>query len=303
MLDQDIANLLGQVVDSDPRLLPEMVPAMRDGMRQIGATLPAPIVRIDAHRAGEVPLRLYRPNEFAPEGAPLLIFLHGGGWLLGDLDSHDAICRNLAVRIGCPVLGVAYRLAPEHPFPAGLDDCLEAFRWARDNAASLGCDADRIALGGESAGANLAAVATVKLRDRGEALPAFQVLIHPATDLTLAQPSIDSVPLAGMSRSYLEACVGMYAGEHDPADPGMSPLRCADLSRLPPALVYTVEVDPLRDDGEQYALALAQAGGEVLLRRLAGLPHGFMFLPTSIGAVDRAYDLLARRIATYFEQG
>jgi len=302
MLDDEIAAVLLTDAQAPPPFDPQSLPLMRQAMSQVGRTLPAPDVVCVAHLAGAIPLRLYKPVGASPAGLPLLVFLHGGGWVLGNLESHDAPCRLLADRARCAVLAVDYRLAPEHPFPAALDDCAVAFRWAVDHAEELGCDPARIAVGGESAGANLAAALAIAARDRGGAQPSFQFLVHPATDLTLEQPSIDTVAFAGLTRSFLEKVIRMYADGRDLADPLLSPLRCQDLAGLPRAFVYTVEVDPLRDDGECYAIALAQADVEVTVRRLAGLPHGFMFLPVSLSAVDRAFDLLAVSLAAAFRR-
>lgn len=300
MLDEEIAKLLQPGSNTPASLDPLAIPAMREGMRQVGASLPAPCVEVTDHDADGVAVRLHKPLASPHSALPLLVFLHGGGWMLGDIESHEAPCRILSDRAGCAVLAVDYRLAPDHPFPAGLNDCAQAFQWALDHAGVLGCDPERVALGGESAGANLSAALTIRFRDEARPQPLFQFLVHPATDLTLSQPSIDDVALSGMTRSYLEACVGFYAGDADVSDPLISPLRCPNLSGLPRAILYTVEVDPLRDDGENYAMALARAGNEVLVQRLNGLPHGFMFLPASIGAIDRAFDLLTRCLAAYF---
>jgi acetyl esterase len=300
MLNEEIAKFLGPGSDAHPIFDASGISAMREGMRMAGAALPAPTLEIQDHEANGVPVRLYKPHGMQHVPTPLLVFLHGGGWMLGDIESHDAPCRVLADRAQCAVLAVGYRLAPEHPFPAALDDCANAFEWALANAGSLGCDADRIALGGESAGANLCAALTIRFRDRAQDQPAFQFLVHPATDLLLGQSSIDDVSLPGMTRSYLEACVRIYAGDQDASHPWISPMRCPDLSNLPRSVIYTVEVDPLRDDGENYALALARAGTEVLIQRLPGLPHGFMVLPTSLQAVDRAFDQLAQCLKSYF---
>ncbi|WP_311270953.1 alpha/beta hydrolase [Sphingobium sp. WCS2017Hpa-17] len=300
MLDKEIAELL-EAGMGEPLVLEEnLLPAMRDAMNQAGASLPSPWVAVSDHSADGVPVRLYKPHRPPADNLPLLIFFHGGGWMLGGIESHDAPCRMIADRVGCAVLAVAYRLAPEHPFPAGLDDCAKAFAWAAEQADILGYDRERIALGGESAGANLCAALTIRLRDQRRAQPAFQFLVHPATDLTLSQPSIGEVSVPGMTRQYLETCVEWYVGDADAAAPLVSPLCCSDLSDLPRTIIYSAEVDPLRDDGEHYALALARAGNEVLVQRLKGLPHGFMFLPSSLGAVDRAFDVLAASLKTYF---
>jgi len=248
--------------------------------------------------ADGVPVRFYRPASDAP--LSLLVFLHGGGWMLGDLDTHDAMHRHLAARAGCAVLAVGYRLAPEHPFPAGLDDCATAFAWARRQAEELGCDPARIALGGESAGSNLTAALTLRLRDGGGAQPLFQLLVHPATDLRFRLPSFETVKTPGMTREYLDGGAAMYAGGADLADPLISPLRAERHDGLAPAIVLTAEEDPLRDDGEYYAQALIAAGVETLACRLPGLPHGFMFLPIGVPAVSRSFDLIARLVRRYF---
>jgi acetyl esterase len=298
MLDSDIAAVLGEPAPM-PALTPAIVPLIRAGMAAAAQVLPgvelASVRNLDADG---VPVRLYLPSADRP--LPLLVFLHGGGWMLGDLDTHDAMSRHLAARAGCAVLGVGYRLAPEHPFPAGLDDAFAAFAWARREAEALGCDPLRIALGGESAGANLSAAITLRLRDGGGEQPLFQLLVHPATDLRFQLPSFETVKVAGMTRDYLDGGAAMYAGGGDLADPLISPLRAERHDGLAPALVLTAEEDPLRDDGEYYAQALIAAGVETLACRLPGLPHGFMFLPIGIPAVARSFDLIARLVRRYF---
>jgi acetyl esterase len=298
MLDKDIAALIGEPAPMPP-LTAELIPMIRANMAMVGGALPG--VEIDTVRdldADGVPIRLYRPASDAP--LPLLVFLHGGGWMFGDLETHDAMHRHLAARAGCAVLGVGYRLAPEHPFPAGLDDCATAFAWARREAQALGCDPARIALGGESAGANLTAAITLQLRDAGGTQPLFQLLVHPATDLRFRLPSFDTVAAPGITREYLDDGAAMYAGGGDLANPLISPLRAERHDRLAPAVILTAEEDPLRDDGEYYAQALIAAGVETLACRLPGLPHGFMFLPVAVPAVSRSFDLIARLVRRYF---
>jgi len=297
MLDKEIAAFVGEPVPLPP-LTPEIVPMIRAHMAMSAAAMPgAELAAVRDLDADGVPVRFYAPAGEGP--LPLLVFLHGGGWMLGDLDTHDAMHRHLADRAGCAVLGVGYRLAPEHPFPAGLDDVTTAFAWARREAAALGCDPARIALGGESAGANLTAALTMGLRDTDEAQPLFQLLIHPVTDLDLSLPSMTEIEVPGLTRDYLEACRSMYAGGADIADPLISPMRAARHDGLAPAIVLTASEDPLRDDGEAYAGLLARAGVETLVCRLPGLPHGFLFLPVTIGAVSRSFDLIARLVRRY----
>jgi acetyl esterase len=296
MLDKDIAALMGEPAPM-PALTPEIMPMVRAGMAAAAQGLTGPELNsVRDMQADGVPVRLYLPS--AEKGLPLLVFLHGGGWMLGDLDTHDAMHRHLAALAGCAVLGVGYRLAPEHPFPAGLDDAATAFAWARREAEALGVDPARIALGGESAGANYTAAITLKLRDAGEAQPLFQLLIHPATDLSFGLPAFDEVHAPGLSRAYLESAVSMYTGATPVSDPLISPLRAARHDGLAPAIVLTAEEDPLRDDGEYYATALARAGVEALVCRLPGLPHGFLFLPM-LPAVERAFGLIARLVRRY----
>ena len=298
MLDPDIAALVGTPAPMPP-LTPELIPLLRAGMAAAGQALPGvALASVRDFDADGVPVRLYQPE--AEGSLPLLVFLHGGGWMLGDLDTHDAMHRHLAARAGCAVLAVGYRLAPEHPFPAGLDDAATALAWARREAKALGCDPARIALGGESAGANFTAALTLRLRDRSELQPLFQLVIHPVTDIAFDFPSIDEVESAGLTRDYMEQCRAMYAGRHDFRDPLISPLRVASHAGLAPAIVLTAAEDPLRDDGEAYAAALARAGVETLARRLPGLPHGFLFLPVTVPAVSNAFDLIARLVRRYF---
>ncbi len=298
MLDTDIATFIGEPAPLPP-LSAEIIPMIRAGMAAAGQALTgAELATVRDFDADGVPVRLYLPTTGTP--LPLLVFLHGGGWMLGNLDTHDAMNRHLAARSGCAILGVEYSLAPEHPFPAGLSDVNAAFAWACREARALGCDPDRVALGGESAGANLAAALTLQLRDGGRDQPLFQLLVHPATDLALTLPSMETIKVPGLTRDYLEACRSMYIGRTDFADPRISPLRAARHDGLARAIVLTAGEDPLRDDGEDYAATLARAGVETLMSRLPGLPHGFLFLPITIPAVSRSYDLIAGLLRRYF---
>jgi acetyl esterase len=261
MLDPDIAAFTGEPM-ALPELTPETIALIRAGMTESGAALPGETVaEARDFDADGVPVRLYRPDGDAP--LPLLVFLHGGGWLFGDLETHDTMHRILARRSGCAVLAVGYRLAPEHPFPAALDDCATALAWARREAEALGCDPARIALGGESAGGNLTAALTLRLREAGDPQPFFQLLIHPVTDLGFAFPSMDEVEAPGLSRGYLEDARSLYVAATDYRNPLISPLRAQRHDGLPHAILLTAGEDPLRDDGEAYAAALARAGTEV----------------------------------------
>jgi acetyl esterase len=225
--------------------------------------------------AGAIPTRLYRPEGTAP--LPFLVYFHGGGWVLGGLGSHDVVCRSLANASGCAVLAIDYRLAPEHIFPAAVDDCYAAASWAVANAKSLGADPARVAVGGDSAGGNLTAVVAQLARHRGGPALRFQLLVYPATDANTDTPSYHEnatgyfLELEGMRWFYDH----YLPARPDRTDPRASPLRTADLRGLPPALVITAEFDPLRDEGEAYAARLREAGVPVTLTRYHGMIHGF----------------------------
>ncbi|HEY8527026.1 MAG TPA: alpha/beta hydrolase [Acidimicrobiales bacterium] len=243
--------------------------------------------------AGDVPVRVYTPrddgsNGSAPSGVrPVLVYFHGGGWTIGSVETHDNTCRSLANGSGAVVVSVEYRLAPEHPCPAALEDCEAAVRWVAANAGELGADAGRLAVGGDSAGGNLAALIAQRLRDGGPPIR-FQLLVYPVTDLTLSHPSIDE----NAEGYFLEKATMLWFGRHyltgspidDPADPLVSPLHAPleALAGLPPALVVTAEYDPLRDEGEAYAAKLREAGVEATATRYDGVIHGFFQLPDVI---------------------
>jgi acetyl esterase/lipase len=229
--------------------------------------------------AGDLPVRVYR-RERPPPGAPLVVNFHGGGWVLGNLDSSDWLCSAVAARVGATVLSVGYRLAPRHPYPAAREDCVSALRWAVASCTELGVDPRRIAVMGDSAGGNLAAVTALHARDDGDPVISCQVLLYPGTDLTLASPSIDELAHAPvLTRADIEAFRRLYLGEADPRDPYISPLLAEDLSDLPPTLIQTAEHDPLVDDGRRYATALRAAGVDVRYTEYLGVPHGYASFP------------------------
>lgn len=245
--------------------------------------------------AGDIAARHYRPTG---DGAkPLLVFYHGGGFVIGDLDSHDAICR-LTCRDGdIAVLSVDYRLAPEHPAPAALDDALAAFRWAHDHAAELGGIAGRVAVGGDSAGGNLAAAVALRARDDGGPAPVLQWLIYPVTDCTARTRSRT---LYGdgflLTKHDIDWFTDQYLGRSqlDPTDPLVSPLLAGDLSGLPPALVAVAGFDPLQDEGEAFAAALREAGVVVDLRQMPSLTHAFINLfPLGGGSATATSELIS----------
>jgi acetyl esterase len=230
---------------------------------------------LDLEVAGR-PARLYVPTEAASPG-PLLVFFHGGGWVYGDLGSHDPPCRFLAERSGVRVLSVDYRLAPEHPFPAAYDDAVAAYRWVVENAASIGADVTQLGVGGDSAGGNLAAVTAVAAAKDGLPL-ALQLLVYPVTDTTRATRSRELFETGFyLNGEFLDRTLDAYAPDAaDRSDPRVSPLLGEVPPGLAPAYVATAGFDPLRDEGEAYAGALADAGGEVELRRFTDQIHGFL---------------------------
>ena len=256
----------------------------------------------DLREEGPVPMRLYRP--LGPGPYPVLIYFHGGGWTIGDLDTHDVLCRQLCAGAGVAVVAVDYRLAPEHRFPAAVDDSLAATLWVQQHAASLGLDGGRLAVGGDSAGGNLAAVVAIALRDAGAPAPLLQLLIYPATDQRAQAPSHTT---NGQGYLLTRDSVAYYRGQYfaDAAqwlDWRASPLLAADLSRLPPALVLTAGYDPLRDEGRQYADALSAAGNAVQYLCFERQVHGFITMSRVIDeaqtAVAVCVALLARSLAT-----
>ena len=239
---------------------------------------------------GSLPLRIYTPDGVGP--FPLMVFFHGSGFVLCSLDTHDGMCRNLCAGARCVVVSVDYRLAPEHKFPAAPDDCLAATRWAAANASALRGDG-RILVAGDSAGGNLAAVTAMRVRDEGGPKLAGQMLIYPVTDYyEPGTPSmIENAEGYGLTRDGMIWFWHHYVRSHaDGAHPHASPLRAASLSGLPPALVATAQYDPLRDEGEYYAAALARAGVAVEATRWDGMNHGFFFFPGLVDVATRATD-------------
>ncbi|MBE1536296.1 alpha/beta hydrolase [Actinomadura algeriensis] len=226
--------------------------------------------------AGPLPARLYRPAGAAPRPGPLLVYFHGGGWVLGDVDSYDPVVRALVAASGLAWLSVGYRRPPEHRFPAPLDDAVAAVRWAVRHAAALGLDARRVGVAGDSAGGQLAAAAAGVLRGAAAARPAVQVLLYPALDLRAEPPPLpdpDGLDTAGGS---VGAALRMYLGDADRTRPRVSPLLDPDPGSLPPAVIATAEFDRLRPQAERHAARLAAAGVPVAVVPGTGLDHGFL---------------------------
>jgi acetyl esterase len=244
--------------------------------------------------------RLYRP---APGPLPLVVYLHGGGWTIGSLDSADRVCRRLAAGSGAAVLALDYRLAPEHPWPASVDDAVGALEWVAGRPAAVEPVTGRVAVAGDSAGGTLATLSCLRLRsERPAALPDLQVLLYPNTDLTGSSPSMrDNATGFGLTADDVRAFARYWVPDEARwPDPGVSPLHAPDLTGLPPALLVTAEFDPLRDEGEAYARRLADAGVDVEWRREPGLIHNFLLLdelsPASAAAADHVAAELGDRL-------
>jgi acetyl esterase len=228
---------------------------------------------------GTIPARIYTPKKLRKNTGlgPALVFFHGGGWVIGDLETHDVACRKLADEGELIVISVDYRLAPEHKFPAAVDDAIAATRWVSANAVKLGIDAARVSVGGDSAGGNLAAVVAIAARDGNGPAIAGQVLIYPAVDLTMTHPS-HSEPETSLLLTHSVIrwfCDHYLNGAADVHDWRASPVRAPTLTGLPPAYVLTAGADPLRDEGDEYAARLKQAGVSVTYKHFPGQFHGF----------------------------
>jgi acetyl esterase len=248
---------------------------------------------------GVIPLRLYRPIGTSGDATlPALVYFHGGGWVIGDLDTHDTLCRELANAAGCVVVAVDYRMGPEHRFPAAVDDCIAATRWVHANAAELKVDPARLAVGGDSAGGNLAAVVTIAARERGDLPIAFQLLIYPATDQHRSAPSHtengQGYLLTSDTMAYF---TGHYIAEPAQyADWRASPLLHENLAALPPALVLTAGFDPLRDEGLAYAERLTAAGSRAAYVCFDRQIHGFILMGKVLDEANTAVALCAAEL-------
>ncbi len=268
--------------------LPFVAPAQEVGAANDG-TIPGP--------GGGLRIRTYRPlGSRADELLPGLVYFHGGGWVFGDLDSHDPLCRELCNLARCAVISVDYRLAPENRFPAALDDAIFAIRHVEQHAAEFAIDGTRLATGGDSAGGNLAAVAALTLRDQGGPRLKLQVLIYPVTDFSMDAPSYTSIANGfTLTKERMGYFRNAYLrGPADIADWRASPLKAQDMSRLPPALLIAAGHDPLVDEGKAYADRLAAAGVPVTYTCYDGMVHGFMSMA---GGIDVGHTAIAEAAA------
>ena len=277
---------------------PESVAERRTAMRR-GAALGMP-VRTGLHvvdrrvpgPAGDIPVRIYRRFGL-PETAPAIVYLHGGGWVTGDLDTHDGSCRLLADESECIVVAVDYRLAPEHPFPAGIDDAVAAYRWVNDHASELSIEPGRVGVMGDSAGANLAAVVAQVTRDTDVPAPVAQCLIYPATDAYLREASHEIFAKGFfLTRDSMEFFRSTYLPDQSDWDsPLASPIEQTDLAGVAPALIVTAGFDPLRDEGRRYAEMLVEAGVPTRYRCYDDMVHGFFGMGILPGGMAMATEI------------
>lgn len=284
-------------------LTPGVARAQYRDRRDLLQPAPRPVAAVTELHAegpgGPIPMRLYRPFPDASDRAsPVLVYFHGGGFVIGDLETHDGVCRDLAGLAGCAVIAVDYRLAPEHRFPAAILDCAAATRWIRDHAAELALDPERIAVGGDSAGGTLAAVVAIDARERADLAIAFQLLIYPVTDLHCDSPSYaenaHGYLLSQATMRYFVANYLAYPAQAD--DWRASPLLQPNLADLPPALVLTAGYDPLRDEGEAYAERLTGAGCHVSTVRFPRQIHGFLTMGRVIDEANTALAICAAEL-------
>ena len=303
-LDPQAANVIELVVKSGRPPYHQLSP--KDARQMFRDTRPAstpPAPQIGGVRdlaadgpVGSIPLRVYRPAGVSDsQRLPALIFFHGGGWVIGDLETHDVACRQVTAEAGVSVIAVDYRLAPEHKFPAAVDDAWAATRWIATHSEELGIDATRLAVGGDSAGGNLGAVVALLARDAGTPRIALQILTYPVTDLAAESQSYsdlaDGYMLTRDSMRWFKAHYLTKA--EDAADWRASPLRAPSLAGLAPAVVITAGYDPLRDEGEAYARRLREAGVTVDAVCFGGMIHGFVPMGRLIETAFRAVTLIA----------
>jgi acetyl esterase len=273
----------------------------REGMVALAGN-PEPVGRVENREipgpAGTVRIRVYWPDESAGPH-PAMVYFHGGGFVLCDLDTHDGTCRAISRRSGAVVVSVDYRLAPENKFPAAVEDCEAATRWVAANAAGLNIDPARLSVGGDSAGGNLAAVVARRLRDSGGPALVLQILLYPVTDIRVTDtPSMREFGDGSfLSRSGMEWFRDQYLrAQADASNPDASPLLASDLSNVPPALIQTAECDPLCSEGEAYANRLREAGVPVTYTCYPGMIHAFVAMPGVIPVAYKAFDEIAAAI-------
>jgi len=308
-LDPQAAALMNPMARAPGPKLEELAP--EDARRLTSATFrmlagdTEEVARVEDRKipgpAGQIPIRIYTPAGAGP--FPLLVFYHGGGWVIGDLETHDNACRSLTNRAGCVTLAVDYRLAPENKFPAAVEDCYQATAWAAEHAREFGADPTRIAVGGDSAGGNLAAVVSLLARDRRRPPIKFQLLIYPATDGALDTNSHKTFTDYFLTDTAVKYLWGSYLRDDaDRTDPLASPALAKSHKGLPPALIITAEFDPLRDEGEAYGEKLRAAGVPVSVTRYHGMIHGFFTMTGVLDQGKRAVDEAALALRKVLSQ-
>ncbi|HEX8009836.1 MAG TPA: alpha/beta hydrolase [Casimicrobiaceae bacterium] len=298
MLDPDIRRLLDTIFSAPPPVGPPDIAELRAAAEAAPALLGGPAVELASIRdvsapgpAGPLPLRIYMPD--SPSPLPLVLYAHGGGWVTGSLDSHDKLCRILAQGLRALVVAVDYRLAPESPYPAALDDVEAAWRWAGTQAHALGAHGGRFALAGDSSGANLAAALTLRLRRDGAAQPCLQLLLYPALDATCSRASYRAFASGhNLTAAQMAWYWDSYRGRAAVDAPELSPLAAADLAHLPPAVIAVAAADVLRDDGLDYARRLESAGVPVRVVQCTGMIHGFLRWTGEVPAAARWIDAI-----------
>jgi acetyl esterase len=311
-LDPQVAVLLKQMVDMK---MPEMHTLGAKAAREffntsykLVAGKPEKVSKVEDMKilgpAGEIPIRVYTPEGKGP--FPVFVYIHGGGFVLGNIVLGDNLCRSIANRASCVVVSVEYRLAPEHKYPAAVDDSYAAIKWVAKNANRINADPTRIAVGGDSAGGNLSAVVSLRARDEGEKFPMYQVLMYPATQMDMHTTG----SLSQFSDGYfLTAGDMIWFGEQyfeknqDRRIPYASPLLAPNLSKLPPALIITAGFDPLRDEGEAYGEKLKKSGVPVKISRYAGMIHGFLSMDGVISKAKDAIDEIGTSLSAAFQKG
>jgi len=301
-LNPILAEVISQMAEANAPALHEMSPSEgRDMYRAMNTenTRDA-VTSVKDELADQIPIRIYNPGN--GEVLPCLVYFHGGGWVIGDLETHDHVCRRLANLANCIVVAVDYRLAPEHPYPAPMDDCYTALKWVAHNADRLNINPTKIAVGGDSAGANLSAVMAIRSRDENGPEICHQLLMYPVTDA-----NFDTASYQENGEGYMLTKAGMewfwhhYIGnDTDPTLTYVSPIRAADLSQLPAATVITAEFDPLRDEGEAYAERLKDAGNQVTAKRYDGVVHGFFTMADLLEEARDAFEFTANELNKSF---
>jgi acetyl esterase len=302
-LDPVVAQMLKQMAESNAPATADSTPGQaRARYMALQSRVPAPhVMSIENACADDVAIRIYRPS-IAPK--PCIVYFHGGGWVLGDLESHDGVCRQLALAADMTIIAVDYRLSPEHPFPAALDDCYNTVCWIAQNAARLDIDADRIAVAGDSAGGNLAAAVCLRSRQTNGPDIAFQLLIYPVTDSGMDTPSYtENAEGYLLSRTTMAWFWQQYTGNDDShrLNALAAPLQADDLSDLPPACIITAEFDPLRDEGRAFAERLKAEGVSAHYEEFAGMIHSFFGMTDTLAAARDAMQLAADQLKTALE--